>query len=299
MNTRKYSMSFRLTSPMQVGAGQRGMIEHSRLCVPGRLVWAAMTKAIAEEAFDDYSAEHYIEAGEALGGPGGSNFSTFFLSLDGERPIIPCCEDGGLQWKTVERGDNGLVFAKNMEWPDAEFRAMTVSSEAAQSTEPHRMATREESLHEIMLVQPLVRHNNKIQPLYLVGAFRLPEPLVVGGRELDMAWIEENVLARISLGGGRARGRGRLDAGLPGREAPTGRLPDGSLDYLLADILEVGSRRILLRDMPLSDARMDINGHARLAIYRQWDNAEGGGMSKGAGRSIRHVGLCWEPGSTA
>ena len=45
----RYQVTFRLVSPVQIGAGTHGMVERTLLYAPGRLLWAALAKAMAEE----------------------------------------------------------------------------------------------------------------------------------------------------------------------------------------------------------------------------------------------------------
>lgn len=302
----RYKVTFRLLSPLQVGAGTHGMVERTLLYVPGRLLWAAMTKALAEECYPTYDHAHYVQAGTALCGKSAKHFGTLFLSFDGRTPIIPTakhptelaeakhpCKAAGpvaedhsqLWW--WEKGGEGRY------WSDAAFRSIVLGSEAAQSTDPERMATEEASLHEVMVMLPRVRLSRDADPsdVHVVGYFEIAQGASVNRKTIDEDLLKTRVFSRVRFGGGRTRGRGRVELVI--LEQLSDSQPLQPLQY---DEFCSGKYRRMLRAVPVK-ADQQATGRVFLAAYREWV-AQGQNEHVGPGRCVdRAAPLCWEPGT--
>ena len=275
----QWNLTLKLLSPMQIGAGTLGMIEKTELYIPGRVVWGAFTATLVQKYVVNSGNLEYQQAGQQLG-PWEKHFSSFFPSLDGHPACyLPVFQRNQRIWKQ----ENQLLGDESIS--DTEMQAMFMTGIAGHATDPDRMATFDESLHETDLIAPLISEGNSFVSVCFKGTVQLPDTIQINDSQiqLDQGAIED-VFNRCRLGGGRKRGRGMvmlqeiqksdtLDSDLTCRTFG----PDATLITAPNHIVKKDHRK--------------IQGRAFLASYRQYCN------SKGFGRNFTDASLCWEVGS--
>jgi hypothetical protein len=281
-----WEVTLRLLSPMQIGAGTLGFVEKTELFVPPRVMWGAFVNTLVREKRASRDAQTFTTFGTALGGPNyASCFSPFFLSPDGANAYVPRFVNGERKWELRPSTYPAEIKGSLSE---AEMRSRFVRGVTAQATDPDRMATEPDTLHETDLIQPLYRELTgnghwKAAPLYLRGYLRLPEK--VDGIELNEKTIKQ-VLSTMRLGGGRKRGWGLVAC----RKEEI-KKADGIPEDLSVRI--DGNKTVLLTGDTKVEAGQNVDGRAYLAVFREHDNKGG----KGSGRGFSDGVLCWEAGS--
>lgn len=259
----QYRVVLRLTSPLQVRAGRPAGLERTRLYAPGRMLWAALTETITEEAYPHYSRSNYQTVGRKLGGGTADRFSSLFLSCDGRTRILPRMTPSGLVW--FEESESGR------QWPDSELRARVTSFEAAYDGE---------------VILPRVRLDGTLHDVRLIGGFCMPRDLVLNRCTIDQSFLLDRILGGLRLGEGRAVGRGRVAAeGL--EEVPS--RPDD-----LQRQREPDGRALLLAAEPVSTGQHAL-GRVSLDTVRAWP--EGGSDLGPVDEATEQTRICWEAGT--
>jgi|GEM_PF-1336325 hypothetical protein len=296
--TNCWKATIELCSPMQIGAGTLGFVEKTELFVPPRVLWgaftAAMTRKLCGSMGDDYK-----EIGALLGGSTPEKcFSTFFPSEDsGATFWIPRYNNGERYW--YRHSDYKTLFPEEKPRSEAEMRSRLVTGITGQATDPERMATTHNTLHETDLIKHRVR-DKEDQPgrfslitICFTGFLALPETIGLNGK--SMRFDENNLkdlINSLRLGGGRKRGHGIIKCFSGPLIVNPGITNFAEIEHPDPAMNE---KKILLtpNHKVVSTKGNIVDGRAFLAVYRQYDNTV---KNKGYGRDFSEGDLCWEVG---
>jgi hypothetical protein len=200
----RFPVCLELLSPLHIGflPNTVGTVSApTRLYVPGKNVWAAVTAALAERMFDSPGPQDFAVVGADL--RNAAVFSYFYL-CDGERVFTPSYSTGELRWGELQ---------------DCDFRAIFLHSRI--STQIAGTGTAEDgSLHEIEFIRQRIGSPiTGARPSLLCGVIWLQEQSTLAGVPLEIEH-ELPVLSRgksklplleeIVLGGERNYGFGRV-----------------------------------------------------------------------------------------
>jgi hypothetical protein len=296
MAWRVYRTEFHPRTPTHVGFLALGFIQRTRLYIPGRTLWGAVTARLCRALYDQPDTGAYRLVGtvvkEAL------RFTYIYPFWEG-KTFIPRYGEGGLLYGP----ETGFVTA-------SEFEGVLVGGYGSTAINPFLSAAEEGSLHEIETLLPRTRSGARVAFVgYLLACERRAEDIEVrpsdegisvsnGMRTVDLG---PDVLEIIQVGGERCYGYGRA----PGEV----RLSQNPLwDCYPVD----GSKRepllTISKGQPvpahLNIGVVDFKGAGDLEplVGREWDNPEDARTAgRGAGRRLRTYGagrgVYWTPGS--
>ena len=280
----QWRLVIELLSPMQIGIGSLGMVEKTDMYIPGRVMWGALTSTLVRQKILEPEYKHFEKVGESFG-PHERFFSSFFPSFDkGKSEWLPVFEGNNRSW--VKYICEKKEFDLQKKRSEEEMQAILVSGQSGNATDPERMATFDNSLHETDMISPLIRKGKKLIPICFAGTMQLPEKLnIPEGIQIDInGEILKSVFNQCRLGGGRKRGLGivRLisikNESILDETLNTRKYQDGKL-------LFTSATHQVEEKVPI------YNGRAFLATYRQYCK------NKGQGRSFTSAQLCWEAGT--
>lgn len=155
-----YRWVWRLESPLYVGMAPAGMLNRTRLYVPARTVWAALTAEIAR------SKSTYFPDYQKIGVQLKQEIRLSYLypaeQVDDQwKAWLPCYEEGeGLVWKR----EDGVKPQEH--W---EFRTRLLSTRPGTAIVPQSDTAQDGSLRESELVGPYWRGDWGARPVGLVG----------------------------------------------------------------------------------------------------------------------------------
>jgi hypothetical protein len=274
-----------LRSPMQIGSGSLGMVEKTEMYIPGRVIWGALTACLVRQKIMTPTYNQFAKVGDLLG-LHETFFSSFFPSFDmGVSEWLPIFTTNNRSWVKYLCGENRFDFQQTRS--EKEMQAILISGQAGNATDPTRMATFEESLHETDMISPVIREGKKLIPVCYTGVVQLPEKISIPEEDIHFD-ITENTLHTVfnqcRLGGGRKRGWGMV------------RLLSIQKETNQEEILNTrdfpdGYKLLTSSVHPVQQTASIFNGRAFLAVYRQYCK------KKGLGRQISAAQLCWETGT--
>ncbi len=261
-----YRIVFRLISPLHVGWIKVGNLQRTRLYVPAKTVWGALTARLTRDvpAFGGDYQTVGARVREELA------FSYLFPALDPQKPLYPHFTEQGLQYGEQE-----------ME-PD-EFAWRLLSSYASTAIDAGRDAAEEGSLHETEFLSPYDREMK--EPVYLTG-------YVFEREGCKLPW--KNVLNRLQLGGERRYGWGRIACYKIGDPI------QGKIDIFHKYPVDLGEDEIKV-DVPekasllahtVTDKNMPVIGQIEPVVGRETSHTNRFGAYIST-----DVKICWVPGS--
>lgn len=177
-----YKLVFKQIQPIHIGMGSYGVINETRIFIPGWTMWGALTKAYNLKNGKDLSKNQ--EKFE--------NISCFWPCFDekGENVLFP-------------KYKNGEFYLGD--YSEEKFRAMFVDTFVSTTIIPGSRMAKDESLHEIDVILPQSKANfdfeNNKEQLYWVG--------IINVREEISNFLEVGKL-NISVGGDIRYGLGQL-----------------------------------------------------------------------------------------
>lgn len=151
---RWYKLVFKQLQPIHIGMGSYGVVNETRIFIPGWTMWGALTKAFNLQKGKDLSENQEIF----------KEISCFYPCFDenGNNPLLPNIEDG-----EFHLGD----------YPEDKFRAMFVDTFTSTSIKPLSRTAKDESLHEIDVILPNVKYSFNLsreeKQVYWVGILRI------------------------------------------------------------------------------------------------------------------------------
>lgn len=175
MAWQKYTLAFRLLSPLHIGFRKAGNLMQTRRYVPGKNLWAALTARLTGTVGRGADGPAYGEIGQQV--KDSFRFTYLYPAL---------AEAGGHQ--------------THHPWSDDQFDYRFLDSYASTALNYERQSAAEGLLHETEFIAPFARCG---RPVYLTGDLyvrtELPEALC--------PWQE--ALAQLQFGGERGYGWGR------------------------------------------------------------------------------------------
>jgi len=170
MSWKIYRWVWELRSPLHVGDAPAGALNRTRLYVPARALWGALTAELARrqgsDSPDSRSEDPYRKAGQCL--QQNTRLSYLFPAeqVDGEwKAWLPRYQGGkGLVW--VREDDEGNA------WPERSFRQRLLSARPSTAIEPSSDSAEEGTLRELEVINPYWRDKNpppEPKPVAMVG----------------------------------------------------------------------------------------------------------------------------------
>ncbi|HEC92938.1 MAG TPA: hypothetical protein ENI51_08120, partial [Candidatus Atribacteria bacterium] len=165
-----FRLVFKQTQPIHIGVGSYGVVNETRIFIPGWTMWGALTKAYnLKNCFDLFENQSLFE-----------NISCFYPCFDekGENVLFPEFTDGKFCL-----GD----------YPEDKFRAKFVGTFVSTAINIETNTALDESLHELNIILPGVKadyyENEREKQLYWVGIIKLqdnikeliPKEIYIGG----------------------------------------------------------------------------------------------------------------------
>ena len=260
-----YRWVWRLESPVHIGAAPAGMLNRTRLYVPARTLWGALTAELARAKATNFP--DYQQIGEKLQRETRLSYLYPAEEIDGKWQVwLPLYqEDAGLVW---EHGDGKVEVER-------QFRIRLLITRPGTAIEPESDTAAEGTLREFELISPYWRGDGTSpQPVALVGyIFCKDAALVQELKPIQTLWV----------GGDIRYGLGRLD-----------RVVWGQADRFFGEPVDlqgeapvVKSFRVLAHTLPSSDSARLVGAMERLG---GWDMPTGG---------MKIQELTWAPGSVS
>lgn len=190
MAWQKYTLCFRLLSPLHIGYRKVGNMMQTRGYVPGKNLWAALTERLTRDFDDGATSQRYVTIGKAVNK--GFRFGYLYLALPRD-----------LRKDVQSVGDLSIHYP----WEDSLFDFRFLSSYAGTALNHDRMSAADGLLHEAEFIRPWARpllRDNQPLSVYLVGYLYVQDSLTGELAGWRMA------LDRMQLGGERGYGWGRL-----------------------------------------------------------------------------------------
>jgi hypothetical protein len=190
MAWQKYTLCFRLLSPLHIGYRKVGNLMQTRGYVPGKNLWAALTERLTRDFDHGANSQRYVTIGKAVNN--GFRFGYLYLALPKD-----------LTKDVQSVGDLRIHYP----WEDSLFDFRFLSSYAGTALNHDRRSAEEGLLHEAEFIRPWARpllRDDQPLSVYLVGFLYVQDSL---SGELA-GW--RKALDRIQLGGERGYGWGRL-----------------------------------------------------------------------------------------
>ncbi len=199
-----YKLVFKQLQPLHIGAGSYGVINETRIFIPGWTMWGALTKAYGnfkKWKKGDFDKEDNKKIFEEI--------SCFYPCFNekGDNPLLPAYKNGEFYL-----GD----------YSESEFRAKFVDTFISTAVLPGSRMAKDESLHETNVILPGVKSDfleyEKEKQLYWVGILNIEE-------DKKIEFLKENEL-EITVGGDSKYGLGKM------RLTSVNEIDDKSKDFL-------------------------------------------------------------------
>ncbi len=154
-----YQLIFKQLQPIHIGVGSYGVINETRIFIPGWTMWGALTKAYNMQYNNGELSENQNLFEE---------ISCFWpcFDKDGKAPLLPNFKDGEFHLGG---------------YSESKFRAMFVDTFVSTAILPNSRMAKKESLHEIDVILPgskqdfIEKEKEKEKQLYWTGIVRLDE----------------------------------------------------------------------------------------------------------------------------
>ncbi len=178
-NKKWYKLIFKQIQPIHIGFGSYGVVNETRIFIPGWTMWGALTKAYNLKKANELSQNQKLF----------ENISCFYPCFDknGENILFP-------EFK------GGRFYLDN--YSEDEFRAKFVDNVISTAINPATNTALEESLHEINVILPGVKseylEKDYERQLYWVGIIAITEE------------IKNNLAKEIYIGGEARYGLGKM-----------------------------------------------------------------------------------------
>ncbi len=169
-NKKWHKLVFRQIQPIHIGKGSYGVVNETRIFIPGWTMWGALTKAYNLKNGGDLSKNQNLF----------ENISCFYPSFD---------DNGKDENILFPKFDKGEFYLGN--YSEDKFRAKFVDTFISTAINPGTNTASDESLHELNIILPKVkrdyRKNEKEEQIYWVGVIELednreiPDEIYIGG----------------------------------------------------------------------------------------------------------------------
>ena len=262
------------------------MVKKSRLYIPGRVLWGAMTNTLTELLAGAHPVRgDFVKIGEQLG-PCEQTFGSFFPSFDeGKTRWFPCHTGNGIYWYPEDSNGSRPL-------PDSAMAQRLIGSTAGAAIHPERLSAIDAQLHATDHINPYWRdHANgaaagAVGRVHFAGAMQLPNhiSLNVSENKLDEKMLDQ-VFRNCRIGGGRRPGLGRVELASASSASSATKLTDrfpapGQEGY-----------EVILNPVPVVSDQGWVRGNCHLAVYREFC------PGRGSGQAFSQPTLVWEVGS--
>lgn len=200
MSWQVFKVIFSLQSPLHIGGNKQGNIIRTRLYVPGRVLWGALTNCITIRQ----GSHDYIGVGGAVAQYLPTSYFYPCLDSQGQRVILPWLKDYRMSYKL-----------KGKEIDSEMLERCLLTSYVSTAVEPESKTAEDGSLHEIELLNNRLIYNleaknreltgSKGEQLYLTGYIFLSDNAPCSIKDF---W--EKALSSLRLGGERCYGFGQI-----------------------------------------------------------------------------------------
>lgn len=190
MGWQKFSLGFRLLSPLHIGYRKVGNLMQTRRYVTGKAIWAALTARLTRDAGNGARGDCYVEMGESVNDH--FRFGYLFPAIPREQaPRVASVDDLDIHYS----------------WKDPLFDYRFLDCYASTALNYDRRTSAEGQLREVEYIRTWTRMlsgETASLPVYLAGDvyFRDPPNTAVEG------W--RDAITRMQLGGERGYGWGRV-----------------------------------------------------------------------------------------
>lgn len=266
-----YRWVWRLESPLHIGAPPAGALNRTRLYLPARALWGALTAEIASRRSPHHFPD-YKSVGQSL--QTNTRLSYLFPAeqVNGEewRAWLPRYKQGaGLVWEW-ERDH------EPREWDDRRFRMRLLITRPGTAIEPQSSTAAEGTLREFELISPHWRDaDSALRPVDMVGYLFCRDTNT--GLCQEICQIEE-----LFIGGDTRYGLGRLTRITCDRASQF--FDSGQVD-LQASSPVVTTRRLLAH----AAVAPNLSLLGAMECLAGWDMIQGG---------LKRAELVWVPGSS-
>ncbi|MHA1338820.1 MAG: RAMP superfamily CRISPR-associated protein [Promethearchaeota archaeon] len=283
-----YLISFKLKSPLCIGFYKINRLLRTRLYVPARPFWGALTAKLTRSLkLYNYNC-NYREIGEFLKKV--MRFGYFYIST-GKNIFIPKYTENGLMF------DNLLQF---------KFENKFISSLISTSIEPHSHTAEKGMLHEIEYINPytILNEDECPTPVFLKGLLwisnKANKKFTVKINKNIFFMSDNNIKVKFSdliktlqIGGERKYGFGLLKL-IDFKEINDTELYNLGLNGIWEENEEGINIKLKKNEFIWAHTRynsdLKIKGVIEPIVNRNWS-------TKGTGRELETLGLCWAPGS--
>lgn len=162
MTWRMFRWVWKVKSPINIGTAPAGILNRTRLYIPARTIWGALTAELSRTTAGN-SFPDYISVGENL--LQNVRFSYLFPAekIADEYAMWYPEYSYGLIWKREDTPNNGV--------PNRTFKSKILYSFPSTSIDPKSDSAEEETLRELECIQPYWRFGNPYPPpeVFMVG----------------------------------------------------------------------------------------------------------------------------------
>lgn len=280
MTWKCYECLFQIKSPLHIGFHKVLHFAKTRMYVPGRLLWAALTAKLAPMVGMEYQV-----VGEFL--KKSMRFGYFYL-YSGEVLYLPKYTEHGLKFDSL--------FL-------SEFEKKFISSKASVAIEPESLTAHEGMLYEVEFISPYTVDTS--EQVFLKGYIWIREfeenrmklliekkDFVLKNNNEKTLNLENELLDCLQIGGERRCGFGLI------KLKKFVEINSGNLNGFKGNwksnnedlIIELKKDEPIWAHLKCSNF-LALKGDIEPLIEREWD------LYKGAGKKIKSYGLFWVPGS--
>ncbi|MBE3549854.1 MAG: hypothetical protein IMX03_01210 [Brockia lithotrophica] len=280
MSWAMYRWVWQLEAPLHVGMPPAGQLNRTRLYVPARTLWGALTAELARrQASSAHGVPVYKEVGDKLRKKARLSYLFPAQRVDQSwRAWLPIYEFGkGLLWRREDRGREDRE-GKDNQIKEREFRRWLLTTRAGTGIDPNSDTVSEGALRENEVVNQWSFWDEKqgdFLPVYFVGYIFLSDD--VDDTVKSVLDIED-----LFIGGDTRYGLGRVRR-VPQEEVREGLFYDRSVD--LQNNNPVVQSDCVWAHASIGDSRMNpLYGAWEMLVG--WDNGQ-----------LRTNELAWVPGS--
>ncbi|MEJ2252313.1 MAG: hypothetical protein P8Y97_21965 [Candidatus Lokiarchaeota archaeon] len=288
MSWKFYCLRMKLKSPLHIGTYKISHFNPTRLYVPGKVVWAALTATITR----------YIDSSDYKGV---GNFLNTHLKFGYYFPTL-LYKNGSEEIFHPNYTSNGLIYGNISKLSEAEFKSMFLSSQASTAIDPHSKTAKDEMLHEIEFINHHTISSDKedSQQVFLNGVLWVKEgrensyQIKVIDKSIHFIYnnsndidIHKSLNKILQIGGERNYGFGAIEL----------KKLDDNVDQFHFTWKEKSKQIFLSLKKNGSilahvgyDDKLEIKGNIEPLVSRVWSD-------NGAGKKLENKEYHWVPGS--
>lgn len=293
-DTNIWSVVLKLKSPLQVGAGDIGMIEQTELYVPNRTIWGAFVATLTDTHWSKLpkSKRPYLEIGKKINT---DSFSSFFLSEDkGEKVWLPKFQNNERIWIKSDYDFHKSLNGNCRDYKSESYlRSRFVYGITGNAIAPDNMTSEDGMLFSTDTVMPQVLSDDGcVLQVYLKGFYRLPQKLSIESdvgitlAEIELSEVNvKNIFNNMRIGGSRKRGRGIVNVVEIKEETSKNN------NEIKFSQIQYDDKKTILLEPKKVDENDNVEGRAILSVYRQHSK------DSGSGRDFKGSEICWSVGS--